>query len=110
LVVDLEVASGLQLPPQHAEALYRIVQEALANVVKHARARRAGITIARRDGRVSVRVEYDGVGFPAEGPAVDAFGLRGMRERVQALGGMVQVGNGRTGGAYVSAELPLSST
>jgi signal transduction histidine kinase len=110
LAVDLEVAPDLQLPRQHAEALYRIVQEALANVVKHARARRAGITIALYDGWVSVRVEDDGVGFPARGPAVDAFGLRGMRERVRALGGTVRVGNRSTGGTYVSAELPLSST
>jgi signal transduction histidine kinase len=109
LAVDVEVAPALRLPPPHAEALYRIVQEALANVVKHARARRAGITIALRDGRVSVRVEDDGVGFPTEGPAVDAFGLRGMRERVRALGGTVRVGNRSTGGAYVSADLPLSS-
>jgi signal transduction histidine kinase len=97
------------LPPQHEEALYRIAQEALANVLKHARARRASITIALRDGSVGVRVVDDGVGFPAERPAVDAFGLRGMRERVRALGGTVQVGNGSTGGAYVSAELPVAS-
>jgi signal transduction histidine kinase len=67
LAVDLEVAPDLPLPAPHAEALYRIVQEALANVVKHARARRAGITIARREGWVAVRVEDDGVGFPAGG-------------------------------------------
>jgi signal transduction histidine kinase len=105
LAVDLELAPDLWLPAQHTEALYRIVLEALSNVVKHARARRAGITIALRDGWVSVRVEDDGVGFPPEGPAVDAFGLRGMRERVRALGGTVQVGNRSTGAAYVSADL-----
>ena len=58
---------------------------------------------------MGVRIEDDGVGFPAEGPAVHAFGLRGMRERVQALGGTVQVGNRSTGGAYVCADLPVSS-
>jgi two-component system sensor histidine kinase UhpB len=58
---------------------------------------------------VVVRIEDDGVGFPPHGPAVHAFGLRGMRERVQALGGTVQVGNRSAGGAYVFAELPLSS-
>jgi signal transduction histidine kinase len=109
LAVDLEVAPDLRLPPQHAEVLYRIVQEALANVVKHARARRAGIVVARREGGVGVRIEDDGVGFPAEGTAVDAFGLRGMHERVRALGGMVQIGNRSTGGAYVCADLPVSS-
>jgi signal transduction histidine kinase len=109
LEVDLAVAPDLRLPPGHAEALYRIVQEALANVVKHARARRAGITIALREDGVVVRIEDDGVGFPPGGPAVDAFGLRGMRERVQALGGTVQVGSRSTGGAYVFADLPVSS-
>jgi signal transduction histidine kinase len=110
LAVDLEVAPDLRLPPQHAEALYRIVKEALSNVVKHAQARRAGIVVAPREGGVGVRVEDDGVGFPTGGPAVDAFGLRGMHERVRALGGTVQVGNRSTGGAYVRADLPLSST
>jgi signal transduction histidine kinase len=109
LAVDLEVAPDLRLPPQHAEVLYRIVQEALSNVVKHARARRAGITIAPREGGVGVRVEDDGVGYPTKGPAVDALGLRGMHERVRALGGTVQVGNRSTGGVYVCADLPLSS-
>jgi signal transduction histidine kinase len=109
LEVDLEMVPDLRLPPSHEEVVYRVVQEALANVVKHARARRAGIMIVWRDGGIGVRIEDDGVGFSAEGPAFDAFGLRGMRERVQALGGMLQVGNGRTGGAYICALLPLSS-
>src|SRR5205823_13034586 len=107
LAVDLEVASDLRLPARHEETLYRIVQEALSNVVKHARARRAGIVVAPRAGGVGVCVEDEGVGFPTGGPSVDAFGLRGMHERVSALGGTVQMGNGRTGGAYVSAELPV---
>jgi signal transduction histidine kinase len=113
LEVVLEVAPQLQegrLPSAHEEALYRFVQEALANVVKHARAQRVSVTLALRAGRVRVRVEDDGVGFPPDGPAFDAFdtfGLRGMRERVQALGGTLQVGNGPSGGAYVAADLPF---
>jgi signal transduction histidine kinase len=110
LAVDLEVAPDVRLPARHAEVLYRIVQEALSNVVKHARAQWARIMVATRAGRVEVRVEDDGVGFPADGPSFDAFGLRGMHERVSALGGSVQMGNGGTGGAYVHAELPLSGT
>ena len=65
--------------------------------------------VAPREAGVEVRVEDDGVGLPPGGPAFDAFGLRGMRERVSALGGTVQIGNGGTGGAYVHAELPLLS-
>jgi signal transduction histidine kinase len=100
-----------RLPRPHEEALYYIVREALANVVKHARARRAGVTLAARAGWVGVRVEDDGVGFPPEareGSPGDAFGLRSMRERVQALGGTLRMGNGSTGGAYVRAELPVA--
>jgi signal transduction histidine kinase len=110
LAVELDVAHQmheLRLPSQHEEALYRLVQEALANVIKHARARRACVTLAVQVGGVRVHVEDDGVGFPPDGPAFDAFGLRGMRERVQALGGTLQVGNGPSGGAYVAADLPL---
>jgi signal transduction histidine kinase len=110
LAVELEVAPALhaeRLPPAHEEALYRLVQEGLANVVKHARAQRVRVTLGRQGEGVQVRVEDDGVGFPAQGPAFDAFGLRGMRERVQALGGTLQVGNGPAGGAYVAADLPL---
>lgn len=69
LRVDLEVAPGLRPPPRHEEAVYRIVQEALANVVKHARAQRANVSLASRAGWVGVRVEDDGVGFPPAGPA-----------------------------------------
>ena len=111
LAVDLEVAPDLCVAAPQAEALYRIAQEALANVVKHARARRAGVTLAARAGWVGVRIDDDGVGFPPEareGPPGDALGLRGMRERVQALGGTLWIGNGRTGGAYVQAELPVA--
>ena len=89
--MDLAVAPDLWMAAPQAEALYRIAQEALANVVKHARARRAGVTLAARAGWAGVRIEDDGVGFPPEaleGPPGDGFGLRGMRERVQALGSM----------------------
>jgi signal transduction histidine kinase len=98
--VDLAVAPDLWMAAPQAEALYRIAQEALANVVKHARARRAGVTLAARAGWAGVRIEDDGVGFPPEaleGPPGDGFGLRGMRERVQALGAMLRLGNASTG-------------
>ena len=109
--MDLAVAPALWMAAPQAEALYRIAQEALANVVKHAQARRAGVTLAARAGWAGVRIEDDGVGFPPEaleGPPGDGFGLRGMRERVQALGSMLRLGNGSTGGAYVQAELPAA--
>ena len=93
-----------RLPPAYEEALYRLVQEALANVVKHARATRATVTPVRGT-TVRVSVEDNGVGFGAPAPAF-AYGLAGMRERVGALGGRLQLDDGPSGGARVVAELP----
>jgi signal transduction histidine kinase len=94
-----------RLPAAYEEALYRLVQEALANVIKHSRATRAIITIAR-DTKVRVCIEDDGVGFGAP-TAVFTYGLTGMRERVAALGGELHLGNGPTGGARVVVEVPV---
>src|SRR5205807_10614388 len=94
-----------RLPAAHEEALYRLVQEALANVVKHARATRATITLVREK-TVRVCVEDDGVGFGAP-TAAFTYGLAGMRERVGALGGVLHLDNRPSGGARVVAELPV---
>jgi signal transduction histidine kinase len=96
---------GGRLPAAHEEALYRIVREALANVVKHARATCATITLVR-DTTVRVCVEDDGIGFGTPTPAF-AYGLAGMRDRVEALGGWPQLDNPPRGGARVVAELPV---
>jgi signal transduction histidine kinase len=96
---------GARLPAAHEEALYRLVQEALANVVKHARATRAIVTLVW-DTTVRVSVEDDGIGFGAPTPAF-AYGLAGMRERVRTLGGQLQLENRPGGGARLVAELPL---
>jgi Histidine kinase/Histidine kinase-, DNA gyrase B-, and HSP90-like ATPase len=93
-----------RLPAAYEEALYRLVQEALANVVKHARATHATVTLGR-DTRVRVSVEDNGVGFGAPVPAF-AYGLAGMRERVAALGGRLSLENRPGGGARVVADLP----
>jgi signal transduction histidine kinase len=94
-----------RLPAAYEEALYRLVQESLANVVKHAHASRALITLAG-DTRLRVCVEDDGLGFGAPAGAF-TYGLRGMRERVEALGGRLHLDNGPAGGARVVAELPI---
>jgi two-component system sensor histidine kinase UhpB len=107
LQVDLQAPTTCHLPAAHEETLYRVVQEALSNVVKHARATRASVVIMVQDGCASVQVEDDGVGFDAAGPPIDSFGLVGMRERASRLGGTLRVGNRPEGGAVVHAELPL---
>ncbi len=74
------------LDGSEAISAYRIVQEALSNIVKHARAATASVEVARRDGALQISVADDGTGFdPARTAA--GVGLAGMRERVQALGG-----------------------
>jgi signal transduction histidine kinase len=106
--IDVRLSAGELGPPLPADvevAVYRLVQEALTNIVRHARASRADVTIARRNGAVDVRVDDDGRGF---GEGSDArLGLLGMRERVTALGGRLDVGQSETGGARVSARIPI---
>jgi len=84
---------------------YRVVQEGLTNVVRHARARRATVTIRRCDHDLLVSVRDDGTGTP--GAAGGGFGLRGMRERVQSMGGSFTAGRTREGGWLVEARIPV---
>ncbi|MFC9974565.1 sensor histidine kinase [Spirillospora sp. NPDC127200] len=95
------------LPAPVALAGYRIVQEALTNAVRHARARSATVRIRHTGDAVIVQVDDDGTG-PADPAALEhGNGLRGMRERAAAVGGEVSAGPGPTGGFRVWARLPL---
>ncbi|MEV7582579.1 histidine kinase [Streptomyces erythrochromogenes] len=97
------------LPPGVDLAAFRILQEALTNVVRHSAARTARIRISRRPGLLELCVDDDG---PAAGGASDGSGsgLVGMRERAAALGGTVEAGPRPDGGFRVTATLPLRST
>ncbi|MGY1771160.1 sensor histidine kinase [Blastococcus sp. SYSU D00813] len=102
-----------EMTSDSAAVLYRTAKEALANVVKHARARTAVIRLEAADGpagpAVRLVVEDDGVGLP-EGGAVSGdghLGLRLLRERLEAAGGTVALRNGEDGGAVVDAVLPV---
>ena len=89
LLVELSLR-GLEqpLPPLLATAVYRIVQELLNNVMKHAQAREVFVQVAQEDGQVHFSVEDNGVGFDADEPASRAgIGLAGIRTRVGLLGG-----------------------
>jgi signal transduction histidine kinase len=99
----ITVEPGPPLPEATAFAAYLVTSEALANVAKHARAGTASVRVIRRNGRVVLEISDDGVGGadPCRGT-----GLRGLTDRVEALGGSLHVRNGRTGGTIVSADLP----
>jgi signal transduction histidine kinase len=99
------------LPPERLSeevetALYRIVQESLTNVVKHAQATRVSVLLTRKNGSVAVVVEDDGRGFDPAAVTDDGFGLVGMRERVASLGGRLELESGEEG-TTVAAEVPI---
>jgi signal transduction histidine kinase len=104
-----QVGEGdLRLPPETESLLYRLVQEALTNVVKHAGASRAEAVLEREDGVVELTVSDDGRGFdPAS--VSGGFGLTGMRERVELAGGSLRIEAGAGEGTTVSATIPVGS-
>jgi len=126
LVRDLDgrgdLAIGLQAPanlpgltPAADLALFRALQEALANVIRHARATRVDVRLGVRAGQVELEVTDDGHGLPA-GARLSQFeqnghmGLAGMRERIVSLGGTVVVGTAPTGGVRLVARVPLAGS
>lgn len=85
-------AEQVDLPPAQAIVVFRVCQEALTNVVKHAHARAVEIALAARDGQLALSIRDDGRGIVAGDDAKPGhFGLRGMRERALALAGAVAV-------------------
>lgn len=90
------------VPPAVEEALYRVAQEGLTNVRKHAKASAASVTLAYEPDRVRVEIRDDGVG-PGEG---EGFGLVGLKERLAAVGGAVSLSPAADGGAVLRAEVP----
>ena len=107
IAVDLEAGTlGERLPLEVETAIYRIVQEALTNVVKHARAGRVSVLVTRVDGRIRAVIEDDGGGFdPAQ--RGDGIGLIGMRERIELLDGTFTVESSETSGTTLAAEVPV---
>ena len=96
-----------RLPSEIETALYRIIQEALTNVVKHAQARRVSIVLSRRGNTVSAVFEDDGRGFAVDETREDGLGLLGMKERLLLLDGRLQVESSSDGGTTLVAEVPV---
>lgn len=96
-----------ELPPEIATALYRIAQESLTNVARHARASRVDLVLAVRPGEVTLVVEDDGCGLPAAPAGRRGLGVLGMQERASALGGEARVAPREGGGTRVTATIPV---
>lgn len=106
-------SNGLRqrLPPQVELVLYRVVQEALYNVAKHAQARNAWVTLQRAGGVVTAVVEDDGQGFDVEealGSSERGLGLFGMKERLALVGGTLEIDSARGRGTRITARVPLA--
>jgi signal transduction histidine kinase len=97
-----------QVSPAIAEALWRVIQEALMNVEKHAAAQYVQIDLDMSSTAIILRVTDDGIGLPAgltNRPG--HYGLQGMRERMEGLGGVLTVGGNGRAGTVIEASLPL---
>jgi PAS domain S-box-containing protein len=110
LVCSLECDLRGRLDPAQEVILYRVAQEAMANVLKHARAKQVWISLHENDGRIGLQVRDDGVGFDASSistsPMNGHFGLLAMRERVEMAGGSWTVTTSGGAGTIIRADLP----
>jgi signal transduction histidine kinase len=103
--ISLDVVEERLPTPVEATA-YFVVCEALTNLTKHAHASNATISARRRDGLLTVEVEDDGIGGAF---AKDGSGLRGLADRVEALGGRLTIDSPPSGGTRILAEMPCAS-
>jgi len=110
ITTEIALASdegGDRLAPEVESTAYRIVQEGLTNIGKHAAASKAEVRIAEANGRLDVAVRDDGRGFEPSAPR-SGFGLTGMKERVEMLGGALTVESSEAGlGTLVRASIPV---
>jgi signal transduction histidine kinase len=110
--VDVDPIDGLFSPADESH-LFRVIQEATNNIVKHSGASQARVRIQREPGRLRVRIEDNGRGFASETeattqrPAAEGFGLPGMAERVRILRGTMQVKSEPGRGAHLDITLPV---
>jgi signal transduction histidine kinase/streptogramin lyase len=103
-----------RLPPEVEIVAFRVVQEAVTNVVRHAKATRAVVTVERKNGRLGIAVEDDGTGFDVAASihtaaTGNALGLLGMQERVLMLAGELEIVPAPAGGTLVRASLPVEA-
>jgi signal transduction histidine kinase len=107
--VELEtVFAQARLPAPVETALYRIVQEALTNVIKHSRASRVSVLVTRKRDSVAAVIEDDGIGFTPEDVRDGGLGLVGMRERIALLDGRMTIESEPKRGTSLVVEVPVA--
>ena len=95
--------------PEVELAMYRVVQEALTNAIKHADAKTIEIDLAESDSSTTARVRDDGGGFDVKAGRTDGLGLGGMRERARLLRGELEIDSAPGRGTVVALRLPVES-
>ncbi len=101
-------AEEVELPADRATALFRIFQESLTNVARHAEATKVEISLTKKDGDIFFTMRDDGKGIPQEKLSSPAsLGLLGMRERAYTFGGDLQIESGEGGGTTIGVRIPI---
>jgi two-component system sensor histidine kinase UhpB len=107
IALSLHQELPTELGPSITLAIYRVVQEGLINALRHAQASHVDITVQTAARRIIATVTDDGVGLSAEWSRPGHFGLRGLADRVQQLGGMFDIGTHEGRGVRLTADIPL---
>ncbi len=107
LAVELDFEEAL-IPDRVAENVYRIVQEALTNVSRHAQAQGAALRVLQQDEYIMISVQDHGLGFDPSKSEPDRIGLLGMRERAELLGGSFTINSSPDLGTVVEAAIPMN--
>lgn len=107
--VRMRMSNVEELPDGPKIMMYRLVQECFTNAVKHSCARNVSVDLTRRNGLVRMRMHDDGVGFSVAEAAAkrESFGIAGMRERVELLGGKIDIASAPGKGTKVSIAIPV---
>lgn len=107
-----ENIGDIRIKEDMAITLYRVIQEAFNNIVKHAKAKNVKIDLLLRKGEINFTIEDDGIGFDAEAffkeASLDKFGLRGMRERVDLLNGKFSLYSRLKSGTKINVVFPVA--
>jgi two-component system CheB/CheR fusion protein len=99
---------GVRLDAEVETTIYRVAQEALTNVAKHADAKAVNVVLTKSNGFVSLAVEDDGIGFDPETAMVGRLGLVGMRERAELVGGTIDIESTPGSGTTVLVQIPIA--
>lgn len=111
LPVIFEADTSLpEFPDIYRITLYRVLQEALTNTIKHAQASQVWVDLSLEDDMVNLTVQDNGIGFSEEKPRSNGIGLTGLRERITIAGGMLNINSRLKHGTILSAQFPLSNS